>query len=75
MIFRHQEPGRGEADVHKLEPADRTDRVLHHSLAEVRRCTQRRPHGIPDQPCALSKVTGSCLKMRRFVETVPPTGL
>ena len=50
-------------DLHQPEPDGRPDRLLHHGLAQVRRVTQRRPAGVPDEPGAVPE------------DTFPPHGL
>jgi len=51
------ELGHRTADVHQPEPADSADRVVHHSVAEVRRRAERRPDRVPDQPGAVTAHT------------------
>jgi hypothetical protein len=48
-----QEPGYRATDVHQPQSSDRSDRIVDHGLAEVRRCPECGSHRVPDEPGAL----------------------
>lgn len=47
LRYMPPKPGHRAANVHQPEPADRSDRVVHHGVAAVRRRSKRRPHRVP----------------------------
>merc|ERR1712160_199708 len=50
--------------IHEFEPPLGSDHFVAHSIAALRRCPERRHHGVPDEPCAVPTYPFHAFKLR-----------